>query len=174
MHSRNETRGTRRRFITLVGGGALLTPLLGLTGCGGKDESNRPTMGAGSGDTNTTTANTSSNSASSQSNSTDSAAEQGSPANTDNKQQAGSQSSSAGGSMPKVSEDDPQAKNLAYVHNAEDVIASEQPRYQSGQHCGNCQLYQGSSGDEWGGCPLFSGKQVKKTGWCNAYAPAAG
>ena len=96
-----------------------------------------------------------------------------SPANADDAQ-ASSQGAGDNGSMPKLSEDDPQAKNLAYVHNADDVIASEQPRYEQGQACSNCQLYQGTANDEWAGCPLFAGKRVKGTGWCNAYAPQSG
>ena len=172
MRTRDDSLDTRRRFMALVGGGLLFTPLFGLRGCGGKEDANRPVMGA-AGDANTLAAK---GSAGAQSDNTPSAEGQSANTNTNNgsAQQASSQPSGADGSMPRVSEDDPQAKNLAYVHNAEDVIASEQPRYQSGQHCGNCQLYQGSSGEEWGACPLFSGKQVKKTGWCNAYAPAAG
>ncbi|PLW84465.1 iron permease [Kineobactrum sediminis] len=88
--------------------------------------------------------------------------------------QAGSQDASANETQPKLSEDSPQAKRLAYVHDADDVIASEQPRYEEGQQCTNCQLYQGTPDDEWAGCPLFAGKLVKGTGWCNAYAPRSG
>ena len=72
----------------------------------------------------------------------------------------------------KLSEDDSQAKAFSYVHDAS-TIDSSQPRYQAGQVCANCALYQGADGDEWGACSIFPGKQVKATGWCNVYAPKA-
>ena len=72
----------------------------------------------------------------------------------------------------KLSEDDSQAKAFRYVHDAS-TIDSSQPRYQAGQVCANCALYQGADGDEWGACSIFPGKQVKATGWCNVYAPKA-
>jgi hypothetical protein len=138
----------RRRFITLVGGGALLTPFLGLAGCGGKEEA--PVQAA--------PARSSSSAAAPQTTAT-----RPEPAQA-----------SANGTIPRLSEDDPQARSLAYVHNADDVIASEQPRYEQGQACSNCQLYQGKANDEWAGCPLFAGKLVKGTGWCTAYASRPG
>lgn len=169
---------TRRRFIAFVGGGAVLLPFVGLAGCGGNEEPRAPATngdggsapGAGSGQSGgkqTATAKTSEQAAAQE------PAGEKSPAGADNAQ-SGSQKSGGDGSMPKVSEDDPQAKTLAYVHDADDVIASEQPRYEEGQNCSNCQLYQGTADDEWAGCPLFAGKKVKGTGWCNAYAPKAG
>lgn len=177
MENRDATVESRRRFIALVGGGALLTPLVGLTGCGGDDEARAPEMtGDGSGtpgmrSADSTATQSASDSASNQSAAEESAAQESS-ASAD-EAQAGTQEAGGDGSMPKLSEDDPQAKSLAYVHDAGDVIASEQPRYEQGQQCTNCQLYQGTADDEWAGCPLFAGKLVKGTGWCNAYAPAA-
>tara|TARA_R110002110_G_scaffold61225_2_gene172027 strand:- start:27732 stop:28235 length:504 start_codon:yes stop_codon:yes gene_type:complete len=167
MHNRDATVEARRRFITLVGGSALLAPFVGLAGCGGSDEPRTPaTTGDGSSTPPTT------DKASERTAAAKTTAEK-SPANADDAQ-ASSQGAGDNGSMPKLSEDDPQAKNLAYVHNADDVIASEQPRYEQGQACSNCQLYQGTANDEWAGCPLFAGKRVKGTGWCNAYAPQSG
>lgn len=163
MDNRDATVLARRRFITIVGGSALLAPFVGLAGCGGKEEASAPTASSGSTPAagqnqpaapQPTTANTSERTAAQE------------PAT-----QAGSQQSGGGGAMPKLSEDDPQAKSLAYVHDAADVVASDQPRYASGQACSNCQLYQGTASDEWAGCPLFAGKLVKGTGWCTAYAP---
>ena len=72
----------------------------------------------------------------------------------------------------RLSEDDRQAKAFSYVHDAS-TIDSSQPRYQPGQACANCALYQGASDDDWGACSIFPGKQVKATGWCNVYAPKA-
>ena len=75
------------------------------------------------------------------------------------------------GGMPTLSEDDPQAKSLSYVHEATTIDAARQPRYQSGQICANCALYQGKGGEEWAGCSIFPGKLVKASGWCSVYAP---
>jgi len=78
----------------------------------------------------------------------------------------------SGGGMDKVDVSSSQAQSLSYVHEASRVDASAQPRYEEGQQCSNCSLYQG--GDQpWGGCPLFAGKRVKATGWCNAYIAAS-
>jgi len=73
--------------------------------------------------------------------------------------------------MPKLAEDDPQAKSLAYVHDATTSDSANQPRYKAGQVCANCALYQGKAGDEWAGCSIFPGQLVKGTGWCSVYAP---
>jgi hypothetical protein len=43
------------------------------------------------------------------------------------------------------------------------------PRYQTGQTCANCQLYQGKPGSATGPCPTYGGKLVYAKGWCNAY-----
>ena len=59
---------------------------------------------------------------------------------------------------PKVTEDDPTAKAVAYVHQT--TIA--------GQQCDNCGLWQGGDA-EWGGCPLFAGKTVNAKGWCKSW-----
>ncbi|MFU8765211.1 MAG: high-potential iron-sulfur protein [Haliea sp.] len=148
MNNPDATVEARRRFIALVGGGALLTPFLGLAGCGGKEEA--PVQAA--------PASSSSSSAEPQTTAT----------------RPESPQASANGAIPRLSEDDPQARSLAYVHNADDVIASEQARYEQGQACSNCQLYQGTANDEWAGCPLFAGKLAKGTGWCTAYASRSG
>ena len=49
-----------------------------------------------------------------------------------------------------------------------------QPRYEDGQACVNCALFQGGPGDEWANCSIFPGRQVKATGWCSVYAPKPG
>ena len=64
--------------------------------------------------------------------------------------------------MPKVAQDDPTAKALAYVHKT--TVA--------GQRCNNCGLWQG--GDvEWGGCPLFPGMSVSAKGWSKSWVKRA-
>jgi High potential iron-sulfur protein len=72
-----------------------------------------------------------------------------------------------------VAETDPQATALAYKADATKVDKSKQPKYASGQACGNCALFQGAAGAAAGGCPLFAGKQVSVKGWCSAYAKKA-
>ncbi|AJR08484.1 high-potential iron sulfur protein 2 [Photobacterium gaetbulicola] len=61
--------------------------------------------------------------------------------------------------LPHLTEDDPQAKALQYVHQAAD----------SDKHCGNCALIQGNDGDEWRPCAIFPGKAVNTNGWCSAW-----
>lgn len=65
----------------------------------------------------------------------------------------------------KLSEDDPAAKSLSYVH---DATKSDNPKYQQGQLCSNCQLIKSDSG-EWRPCQIFPGKLVNANGWCTAW-----
>jgi hypothetical protein len=67
--------------------------------------------------------------------------------------------------LPKVSEDEPTAKALKYVHNA-----AESERPSADQYCHNCRYYRGAASDEWAPCDLFPGKQVAGQGWCNVWA----
>lgn len=170
MENRDATVEARRRFIALVGGSALLVPFVGLAGCGGKEEASAPAMTGNSG----STSGSGPKQPATEKAAERAAAQEPSAEKSAADAQTGAQEAGGSGAMPKLSEDDPQAKNLAYVHDANDVIASEQPRYKPGQECSNCQLYQGTADAEWAGCPLFAGKRVKGTGWCNAYAPTAG
>lgn len=62
--------------------------------------------------------------------------------------------------LPHLTEDDPQASALKYVH---------QSPYEDRQ-CSNCVLLQGKEGDEWRPCQLFPGKLVSAKGWCSAWA----
>ena len=75
--------------------------------------------------------------------------------------------------LPHLSEDNAQAKALAYRHDATTVDKAANPRYEPGQLCSNCALYLGKPGSEWGGCSIFPGKAVNANGWCNVYAPKA-
>lgn len=76
--------------------------------------------------------------------------------------------------LPQISEDDPTATSLGYVHDATTVDTAKYGRYEAGQQCSNCALYQGDADAEWAGCSIFPGKAVKGTGWCSVYAPKAG
>ena len=69
-------------------------------------------------------------------------------------------SAHAAEALPHLTEDDPQAKALKYVHQAPD----------SAKHCANCVLIQGSDGEEWRPCAIFPGKAVNANGWCSAWA----
>lgn len=75
----------------------------------------------------------------------------------------------------KLEESDPQAQALGYKHDAGAVDGAAYARYQAGQLCENCGLYQAGQGSEagWGGCSIFPGKLVNAKGWCNAYVPSA-
>ena len=72
-----------------------------------------------------------------------------------------------------VSEKDPQAIALGYVADATKADTKKFPKYATGQHCGNCALFQGKAGDAAGNCPLYAGKQVASAGWCSAWVKKA-
>jgi hypothetical protein len=74
---------------------------------------------------------------------------------------------------PMVSESDPTAQSLGYKADASQVDKAKFAKYQAGQACANCQLYQGKPGDASGPCPIFAGKQVSAKGWCSAYVKKA-
>jgi hypothetical protein len=75
---------------------------------------------------------------------------------------------------PHLDENDPQAEQLGYKHDATKVDKKKSPTYKPGETCGNCQLFQGKPGtDEWAPCPIFPGKQVNVHGWCSSYMKKA-
>ncbi len=73
--------------------------------------------------------------------------------------------------MPQLTEDDPAAKALLYVHDVADVDTSNPmaARYEVGQDCANCIQIQGADGDEWRPCAIFPGKLVNAKGWCSVW-----
>ena len=73
----------------------------------------------------------------------------------------------------KVDEKDAQAQSLGYKHDSTKVDKAKFPKFQAGQACANCTLYQGKPADAWGGCAIFPGKQVAGKGWCSAYVKKA-
>ena len=73
----------------------------------------------------------------------------------------------------KVDEKDAQAQSLGYKHDATKVDKAKFAKYQAGQTCANCTLYQGKPADAWAGCPIFPGKQVAGPGWCSAWVKKA-
>lgn len=67
--------------------------------------------------------------------------------------------------LPQVSEDDPTAKALEYVHDA----STSETRTDSNAFCNNCLYYKGSKSDAWARCDLLPGKLVNGNGWCNVW-----
>lgn len=70
----------------------------------------------------------------------------------------------------RLKESAPNALALGYRLNAKSVDKARWPRYQSGQACSNCILYQAKPGVAFGGCPIFGDQQVAAAGWCNSYS----
>ena len=66
------------------------------------------------------------------------------------------------GELPHLSEDDPTAKALSYVHDAANAPAGKR---KDGTYCRNCNLIKGKEGT-WRGCAIFPGKAVNADGWC--------
>lgn len=151
-----------------------MLPFAGLAACS-SDDSSAPTIAASTEDAASTRPDPTEPSAeqSAENTSVQQAEASAEKAAADGKQMA--QNDAGGnadtGGLPKLSEDNAQAKSLSYKHIASDVDQSKQPRYKEGQKCSNCAVYQGKSSEEWGPCPIFAGKAVKATGWCSAYAP---
>jgi hypothetical protein len=72
----------------------------------------------------------------------------------------------------KVTEDDPTAVALGYLHDASQVDTAKWPKRAGAegaqQFCHNCALYV-DQGDGWGTCSIFQARLVKGEGWCNAW-----
>lgn len=160
----------RRKFLKLVGGTVVLVPLAGLAACSGGGDS-APAAGSGS----KPAADEGAGSGADMAKEAEKAAESATQAAEETAQSAGASTGQAAGGdgRPQLSLDDPQAKALGYVHDATNVDQSKYPRYQPGQACSNCQLFQASGDEEWAGCSIFPGKLVNQAGWCSAYAPKA-
>lgn len=79
----------------------------------------------------------------------------------------------AQGAKQRLDEKDPQAQSLGYRHDAAKVDRKKFSKYQAGQTCDNCQLFQAKPGAEWGPCQIFPGKEVNGKGWCSAYVKKA-
>ncbi|SJZ63986.1 High potential iron-sulfur protein [Oceanospirillum multiglobuliferum] len=64
--------------------------------------------------------------------------------------------------FPVLKERDSAARALHYKADVRDV---RHPKYQSGQNCANCQLFNFIDN----GCVLFSSNSVSPNGWCQAW-----
>jgi ribosomal protein S12 methylthiotransferase accessory factor YcaO len=176
----------RRRVLQMMGTAAVAVPVLGLSACGGDSGGSASSGGAAPtpepaaalrspmaemADSTTAAEDDMAAAADEVGNATDGAIDEmqeSAEAMVDEVEQAADTIAS---DMPQVDENGPQAMGLAYRHDASTVDATRHTRYESGQQCANCVLFQG--GDQaWGGCPLFAGKAVKRTGWCSAYSAA--
>jgi len=159
----------RRKFLKLVGGTAVLVPLAGLAACSGGDNT-APASGGGAKPAADEGSGSGADMAKDAGMSQESAQQSAQAAADTAESQAGEAAAGADG-RPKLSVDDPQAKALGYVHDATSVDQSKYARYQPGQACSNCQLFQAKGDEEWAGCSIFPGKLVNAAGWCSAYAP---
>lgn len=75
--------------------------------------------------------------------------------------------------MPQLTEDDPVAQSMKYVHDASSVDPASRANPAAEQTCANCALVQGADGDAWRPCQIFPGKVVNADGWCAVWAPKA-
>ncbi len=66
---------------------------------------------------------------------------------------------------PKVTEDDPLAVALSYVHDAA-ASPKRTTDEQKTQFCDNCIHYAETAEDGWGTCAVLPGKLVAAKGWC--------
>ena len=67
--------------------------------------------------------------------------------------------------LAKVTEDDPTAMALSYVHDA-DASPKRTTDEQMTQFCDNCLHYGANAEDGWGTCAVIPGKLVADKGWC--------
>lgn len=148
MGERYKSLENRRRFLKLVGGSAVLIPLAGLHGCSSGEEPAKPAEKPKTAET-------------------PKPAEAPKPAPAP----AAAPQPPAPGELARLSEDDAQASALGYKHDVSAIDTAKYPRYEAGQLCRNCALFQGDADAEWAGCTLFPGKAVNANGWCSAYAP---
>jgi len=157
MTAHDDSFKTRRRFLKLIGGSAVVAPLAGLSGCSGDSEAPPQSAAPASEPAASEPAAT--------------AEPQEPMAEPVAEAPAQAEPAADTSALPKLTDTDPQAVSLGYVGEASDVDTAKYPRYEPGQACSNCVLFLGAEGDEWGGCSIFPGKQVKATGWCSVYAP---
>lgn len=80
-------------------------------------------------------------------------------------------STAQGAALPRLAEDDPEARKHGYRHSSAKVDAQKYPTHKRGQDCDDCLHYTGKRGEAWGGCTVFPGKTVNAKGWCTAFEP---
>jgi hypothetical protein len=72
--------------------------------------------------------------------------------------------------LPRLAEDDPEARKLGYHHSSAKVDRKRFASHRRGQDCDDCVHYKGKPRDPWGPCDLFPGKAVNAKGWCIEFA----
>ena len=70
---------------------------------------------------------------------------------------------------PLVSETEPQAVAVGYVEQASRADRLRFPAYRPGQHCGNCQRFEGASNAPKAPCALLGHREVQGPGWCSGH-----
>ena len=156
MNSPSNSNTHRRAFLKLIGGGAVLIPLVGISGCAKKEAAAPAAEPAAA-----PAAAPSAESAPPVSASATPASPAAAPAAT------------PVGDLPHLDENDPVAKALGYRQDNTNVDAAKYPKRTAGQHCAVCVQFKGAASDAWGGCNIFAGKQVNANGWCSAFAAKA-
>lgn len=73
----------------------------------------------------------------------------------------------------RLDESDALAKAQGYAHDASKIDRAKWPKFQPGQSCATCQLFQAKAAEPWGACPLFGARQVAAKGWCSAWVKRA-
>ena len=161
MTHRSSRPTSRRRFLRTSGTALALIPLVNVAGCsdgGGGGESSEAAPSAPPASDMPAAAEA------------PSAAEAPAPAEP----QEAPSAPEAAAELVRLEESDGTAQALGYRHDASTVDASTYGRYQAGQMCSNCGLFQADAGEAgWGACSIFPGKLVNGEGWCSAYVPAA-
>ena len=73
----------------------------------------------------------------------------------------------------RVSESEPTAQALGYVHDAAQADITKFPKRAGAsgaqQFCSNCNFFQADAQTEWGPCVMFGNKLVRGQGWCNGW-----
>jgi High potential iron-sulfur protein len=72
--------------------------------------------------------------------------------------------------LARLDVNDPAARALGYVENADRVDAKKYPTYVKGSTCENCLQLAGKAGNNYRPCGLFPGKLVSVSGWCSGWA----
>ena len=148
----------RRRILKVLGSSAALAPFLAITAC--SDEKKPPPAAA--------TDNLTPSNAADPAPTLEPASMPEPPPDA---AETPGERAAADSTMPRLSEDDPQATALSYFEDATRADSARFPRYQAGQMCANCALFLGEEGSPVGPCSIFPGKLVNAAGWCSVHAP---
>lgn len=69
----------------------------------------------------------------------------------------------------KLPETDSYAKSMGFKLNAKDVDRQRWTRYQEGQQCSKCQLWDGKPTDAFAPCSFFGDRLTPSAGWCKNF-----